>query len=63
MTRLVDRWHKNRLAPAPLAKRPCAPTAPFPRKYTPSDVALLVEMDRANEDVWTGHRPLAAPGL
>ena len=51
MTRLVDRWQESRLAPAPLAKRPCAPTAPFPRKYTPSDVALLVEMDRANEDV------------
>jgi transposase InsO family protein len=27
------------------------PAAPFTRKYTPGDVALLVEMDRAHEDV------------
>jgi hypothetical protein len=45
------RWQENRLASAPLAKRPRAPAAPFPRKYTPADVTLLVEMDRANEDV------------
>ena len=51
ITRLVVRWQENRLASAPLAKRLCAPVAPFPRKYTPGDVALLVEMDRANEDV------------
>jgi len=51
MTRLVVRWQENRLAPEPLAKRLYAPAAPFPRKYTPGDVALLVEMDRANEDV------------
>jgi transposase InsO family protein len=49
--RLVARWHENRLAEVPLAKRYCAPTAPFARKYTPSDIDLLVEMDRANEDV------------
>ena len=51
ITRLVVRWQENRLASAPLAKRPRAPAAPFPSKYTPADVALLVEMDRANEDV------------
>ena len=51
LTRLVRQWEGNRLAPAPLAKRYGVPTAPFARKYTPSDVALLVEMDRANEDV------------
>ena len=51
ITRLVSRWEGNRLAPVPLAKRYGAPTAPFARKYTASDVALLVEMDRANEDV------------
>lgn len=45
------RWQENRLAPAPLIKRLRAPAAPFPRKYTPADVALLVQMDRANEDV------------
>ena len=32
-------------------KRPRIPAAPFARKYTPADVALLVQMDRANEDV------------
>ena len=32
-------------------KRYSAPKAPFARKYTSADVALLVEMDRANEDV------------
>ena len=51
ITRLVARWHKNRLATTPLAKRYSAPVAPFPRKYTSSDVALLLEMDRAHEDV------------
>lgn len=51
ITRLVTRWIDNRLAQAPLAKRYCAPAAPFARKYTASDIALLVEMDRANEDV------------
>ena len=42
---------KNRLATAPLAKRYCAPSAPFARKYTPADVSLLVQMDKAHEDV------------
>jgi len=51
LTRLVTRWHANRLAAAPLAKRYAAPQAPFARKYTPGDIALLVEMDRANENV------------
>jgi len=51
VTRLVERWHSNRLAPTPLAKRYSAPAAPFARKYTSADVALLVQMDRAHEDV------------
>ena len=51
LTRLVARWHANRLAAVPLAKRYAAPGAPFARKYTAGDIALLVEMDRANEDV------------
>lgn len=51
ITRLVARWQENRLAPVPLAKRYRAPAAPFTRKYTAVDVALLVEVDRANEDV------------
>jgi len=48
LTRLVLRWEGNRLAPAPLAKRY---RVQFARMYTPGDVALLVEMDRAHEDV------------
>ena len=51
ITRLVSRWEDNRLAAVPLAKRYCAPAAPFARKYTAGDVALLVGVDRANEDV------------
>jgi hypothetical protein len=51
ITRLVARWDENRLATVPLAKRYCAPAAPFARKYTGADIELLVEMDRANEDV------------
>ena len=51
ITRLVACWEDNRLAPAPLGKRYRAPAVPFARKYTPTDVQLLVEMDRANEDV------------
>jgi hypothetical protein len=34
-----------------LVKRYRAPAAPFARKYTAGDVALLVEMDQAHEDV------------
>ncbi|MEO7031280.1 MAG: hypothetical protein ABI351_04070 [Herbaspirillum sp.] len=49
--RLVSRWHENRLAAVPLVKRYRAPAAPFARQYTAADIALLVEMDRANEDV------------
>lgn len=51
VTRLVARWHSNRLASTPLAKRYQAPAAPFARKYTAADIALLVEMDKAHEDV------------
>ncbi len=51
ITRLVAQWTDNRLAPVPLAKRYRAPTAPFARKYTSADVSLLVQMDKANEDV------------
>ena len=51
MTRLVARWSDNRVAQTPLAKRYRAPSAPFARTYTALDVELLVEMDRANEDV------------
>ena len=51
LTRLVARWHTNRLAPTPLVKRYASPSAPFKRKFTPADVSLLVEMDRAHEDV------------
>ena len=51
VTRLVAQWARNRLAAVPLAKRYCAPSAPFARKYTPADVSLLVEMDKAHESV------------
>jgi len=51
ITRLIARWHANRLAAVPLAKRYRAPAAPFARKYTPPDIELLAEMDKANEDV------------
>ena len=51
ITRLVARWEENRLAPVPLVKRYRPPSAPFARKYTSGDVELLVQMDRAHEDV------------
>ena len=51
LTRLVSRWEGNRLASVPLAKRYSAPVCAFARKYSPADVALLVEMDTANADV------------
>lgn len=51
INRLVARWHDNRLAEVPLTKHYRAPAAPFARKYTASDIELLVQMDRANEDV------------
>ena len=51
LTRLVARWEVNRVAQDPLRKRYRAPAAPFARKYTAADVELLVEMDRAHEDV------------
>ena len=51
LTRLVARGEVNRVAQHPLRKRYRAPAAPFARKYTAADVELLVEMDRAHEDV------------
>jgi hypothetical protein len=51
LTRLVKQWHGNRLASTPLIKRYRAPAAPFARKYTALDIELLVEMDKAHEDV------------
>lgn len=51
ITRLVTRWQENRLAEVPLVKHYRAPAAPFARKYTAEDIVLLVEMDKANEDV------------
>ena len=51
LTRLIARCEENRLAAVPLAKRYSAPVCAFARKYTPADVALLVEMDTANADV------------
>ena len=51
LTRLVQQWHINRLAKVPLAKRYKAPAAPFARKYTSADIELLVEIDKAHEDV------------
>ena len=51
VTRLIAHWYTNRLAAVPLTKRYCAPAAPFARKYTHTDIALLAEMDKANEDV------------
>ena len=51
LTRLVTRWHSNRLASVPLVKRYMAPAAAFARKYTALDIELLVEMDKAHEDV------------
>ncbi len=50
VTRLVKQWHANRLAVTPLVKRYKAPAAPFKRKYTASDIGLLVEMDKAHEN-------------
>lgn len=51
LTRLVTHWRANRLATVPLLKRYRAPTAPFKRKYLAIDIELLVEMDKANENV------------
>ena len=48
---MAARWTDNRVAQHPLVKRYHAPAAPFVRKYTASDVELLVEMDRAHKDV------------
>jgi transposase InsO family protein len=43
ITRLVSRWDGGK----PLVKNYGAPRHPFARLYTPADVALLVEVDRA----------------
>ena len=51
VTRLVKQWQGNRLATVPLKKRYVAPKMAFARKYTTQDIELLVEMDRAHEDV------------
>jgi hypothetical protein len=51
ITRLITRWQRNRQADVPLVKRYRAPVVPFVRKYTAADIALLVEMDKAHEDV------------
>jgi transposase InsO family protein len=51
ITRLVERWSANRAAQCPLVKLYRPPAAPFARKYNALDVELLVEMDRAHEDV------------
>jgi hypothetical protein len=51
VTRLVRQWRANRLATIPLKKRYGAPAAPFARKYTGADLQLLVQMDRAHENV------------
>jgi hypothetical protein len=53
ITRLVCRWQANQEA-APgqaLQKRYGAPAQPFARRYTSADVQLLVEVDRATQDV------------
>ncbi|MFY9259188.1 MAG: hypothetical protein WAO71_01630 [Gallionella sp.] len=51
VTRLVAQWQANRLAAIPLVKRDRVPATAFARKYTAIDIALLVDMDKANEDV------------
>lgn len=51
LTRLVTHWRANRLAAVPLLKHYRAPVAPFKRKYLAIDIELLVEMDKANENV------------
>lgn len=56
-TRLVARWHANRLAAVPLAKRYAPPGAPFARKYTPGHCSpAATRLQR----VW--RCPLRAPG-
>jgi hypothetical protein len=51
ITRLIARWQGNRLVAIPLAKRYRAPRTTYARHYTTEDVRLLVEMDKAHEDV------------
>ena len=43
ITRLVSRWDAGK----PLVKNYGTPRCPFARRYTPADVALLVDVDRA----------------
>ena len=51
LNRLVQQWHANRLAKVALHKRYGAPSMPFARRYTATDVELLVLVDRAYEDM------------
>ena len=51
LTRLMSRWRANRKAATPLLKRYSAPVAPFERKYLATDIARLVEMDKASANV------------
>lgn len=51
VSRLVAQWRRNRLAGVALSKSYRAPAAPFARKYSAADVALLVQMDKAHEGV------------
>lgn len=51
VTRLIKKWQLNRLAEIPLVKHYVAPVAPFQRKYQTCDIALLVEMDKAHDNV------------
>jgi hypothetical protein len=51
LNRLVQQWHSNRLAKVPLCKRYGAPPMPFARRYSATDVELLVLVDRAYEDM------------
>jgi hypothetical protein len=46
MTRLIQRWMQTRKVER---KRPARPS--FQRRYTPSDIALLAEVDAAHEDL------------
>lgn len=51
IARLIAHWQGNRLAVVPLVKRYRAPRTRFARRYTAEDVRLLVEMDKAHEDL------------
>lgn len=58
VTRLVSRWDAGK----PLVKNYGAPRQPFARLYTPTDVALLVDVDPFHgHAVGPGHGLRAAP--